>query len=163
MTTTRDLWLRLATGFGLGRSPIAPGTAGALGGLPLAWAIAHLPHVGLQVVVILVLCLAGIPLCTHAARQLGGKDPGSVVWDEIVSVPITFFLLPLEDWSRPGILLTGFLLNRLFDISKPPPARQLERLPAGLGIMADDWAAGVYSCLSLHVLLNWILPRLVGG
>ncbi len=56
------------------------------------------------------------------------------------------------------MLIVGFALHRLFDISKVPPARQLEQLPEGLGIMADDWAAGVYSCLALHAILltGWI-------
>ena len=158
-----DFWLLLAQGLGLGLSPIAPGTVGTLGGLPLAWGISHLPHVVLQLVAIVGLCLIGIPLCTYAVRRLGGKDPGSVVFDEIASVPITFFLLPTECWSRPGVIVAGFLLNRLFDISKPPPARQLERLNEGLGAMADDWAAGVDSCLVLHAFLFWGPPWLAGG
>ena len=92
-----DIWVHLATGLGLGRSPIAPGTVGTLGGLPLAWAVSQLPHVGLQLLVITALCLIGIPLCTYAVRRLGSKDPGCVVFDEIASVPITFFLVPAEN------------------------------------------------------------------
>jgi phosphatidylglycerophosphatase A len=109
-----------------------------------------------QLAVLVVICLLGIPLCTRAARDLGGKkDPGAIVWDEIVSMPITFLLVPM---TSPAVVIVGFLLNRVFDISKPPPARQLERLPDGLGIMADDLAAGVYSCGVLHLLLalGWI-------
>jgi phosphatidylglycerophosphatase A len=149
----------IATGFWFGRSPIAPGTVGALWGLPLAWGISFLPNVWLQTVVIAALCLMGIPICTIAARQLGGlKDPGAIVLDEIVSLPITFSFVPHVVLERPLVLLLGFVLHRLFDITKPPPARQLERLPDGLGIMADDWAAGVYSCLALHAILwtGWI-------
>jgi phosphatidylglycerophosphatase A len=149
----------IATGFWFGRSPIAPGTVGALWGLPLAWGISFLPNEWLQAVVIALLCLIGIPICTIAARQLGGlKDPGAIVFDEIVSLPITFFFVPHVVLERPLVLLLGFALHRLFDITKPPPARQLERLPDGLGIMADDWAAGVYSCLALHAILwtGWI-------
>jgi phosphatidylglycerophosphatase A len=153
----------LATGLGLGFSPIAPGTVGALAGLPLAWAIAQLPAIALQLATIVGLALIGIPLCTHAVRRLGRKDPGCVVWDEIASLPITFFLVPVELWSRPGTVLIGFSLSRVFDILKPPPARQLERLPEGLGVMADDWAAGVYSCLAFHALLTWGPSWLRGG
>ncbi len=153
----------LATGFGLGFSPIAPGTAGALAGLPLAWGIAHLPWLGLQVATILAVSAFGIPLCTDAVRRLGRKDPGCVVWDEIASLPITFFLVPLELWSQPAVVLLGFVLNRVFDILKPPPARQLEQLREGLGVMADDWAAGVYSCLVLHACLFWGPSWLSGG
>src|SRR4051812_27088597 len=149
----------IATGFWLGRAPFTPGTFGAILGLPLAWAISFLPNIGLQAAVILVGCLVGIPICTLAARQLGGlKDPGCIVLDEIASLPITFFLVPHNLIGRPLVLLIGFALHRLFDITKPPPARQLERLPEGLGIMADDWAAGIYSCLALHAILwtGWL-------
>ncbi len=149
----------LATGFWVGRIPFAPGTWGTLLGLPLAWGISWLPGMSLQAAVIVAICLASIPICTIAARQLGGKkDPGCIVLDEIASLPITFFLVPREVLERPLVMAAGFALHRLFDITKPPPARQLERLPDGLGIMADDWAAGVYSCLALHGLLwlQWI-------
>jgi phosphatidylglycerophosphatase A len=145
----------VATGLGLGFSPWAPGTVGGLWGLPLAWAINHIPSVAAQVAAILVLCAIGIPICQRAAEVIGRKDPGSVVWDEIVGLVITFFLIPAEQMSHAGVLLAGFLLFRFFDISKISPAKQLERYPAGWGIMADDWVAGVYSCLALH-LLRWL-------
>ena len=141
-----------ATGFGVGFFPFAPGTVGALWGLPLAWGLQRLP-VGAQIAGIVALCLVGIPLCTAAARHLGRKDPGSIVIDEIVSLPIAFF--PLIDVANWKIALSGFVLHRLFDISKPPPARQLERLPEGFGIMADDWAAAVYANLALRLVI-WL-------
>jgi len=70
---------------------------------------------------------------------------------------MTFFLVPAAAMGNPWVLLAGFLLNRAFDISKVPPLHQLERLPNGWGIMADDWAAGVYSFFVLHALL-WLNP-----
>lgn len=149
----------LATGLWVGRMPFAPGTFGALLGLPLAWGVSFIPNVWCQVIFIVAICLAGIPICTIAARQMGGlKDPGAIVLDEIASLPIAFFLVPRGTLQHPWVLITGFILHRLFDITKPPPARQLERLPTGLGIMADDWAAGVYSCLVLHGILwaGWL-------
>jgi phosphatidylglycerophosphatase A len=148
-----------ATGFWAGRLPVAPGTFGALWGLPLAWGISFISGEWIQSLIIVVICAAGVPICTAAARQLGGqKDPGAIVLDEVASMPITFFLVLHEAWRRPLVVLIGFALHRLFDITKIPPARQLERLPTGLGIMADDWAAGVYSCLVLHAILwtGWI-------
>ncbi len=150
-----------ATGAWLGRVPVAPGTVGALWGIPLAWGIGSIPWIWLQAAAIVLVCAAGVPLCTAAVRRLGGaKDPGCIVFDEIASLPITFFLV---DMHRPLIVVAGFLLHRLFDITKPPPARQLERLPEGLGIMADDWAAGVYSNLALQLLV-WLNPwGLAGG
>ena len=149
----------LATGFWFGRSPVMPGTVGAIWGLPLAWAISLLPNAWIQGVIVAVICALGVPICTIAARHLGGKkDPQQIVLDEIASLPITFFLVPHSMFVNPWVMLVGFVLHRIFDITKPPPARQLERLPTGLGIMADDWAAGVYSCLVLHAILwaGWI-------
>jgi phosphatidylglycerophosphatase A len=142
----------LATGSYFGLSPIMPGTVGALWGLPLSWALEQVPWPILRGICIVALCLAGIPLCSEAVRRMGGKkDPGSIVWDEIASLPITFFLVPM---NSAVIVVAGFVLHRVFDITKPPPARQLERLPEGLGVMADDWIAGIYSNLSLHLLLG---------
>jgi len=149
----------LATGFWIGRVPFAPGTFGTLLGLPLAWGISFIPNVWLQATAVLAVCIVGVPICTTAARLLGGaKDPQMVVLDEIAAMPITFFLVSHDTLSRPLVLLAGFVLFRIFDITKPPPARQLEYLPMGLGIMADDWAAGVYSCLVLHAILwaGWL-------
>ncbi len=149
----------LATGLWIGRVPFAPGTFGTLLGLPLAWGISFIPNLWLQAAVIILICAAGVPICTIAARCLGAKkDPQQIVLDEIAAVPITFFLVPHEAWSRPLVVLAGFVLFRFFDITKIPPAKQLERLPTGLGIMADDWAAGVYACLVLHAILwaAWI-------
>ncbi|HEX4150406.1 MAG TPA: phosphatidylglycerophosphatase A [Pirellulales bacterium] len=145
------IWL--ATGFWVGFIPWAPGTFGTLLGLPLAWGLAQLGPAPMAAATAAI-CLAGIPICTRAAKNLGGtKDPGCIVLDEIASVPITFFLI--DDWSWPSVV-AGFVLHRLFDITKPPPARQLERLPGGLGIMADDWMAGLYSNLALRLVL-WLL------
>lgn len=146
----------LATGLGVGFIRWAPGTFGSLWGLPVAWGVQQIPHIGGQVAVIVLLCALGVPLCTAAVRRLGGaKDPGCVVFDEVASMPMTFLLVPLTSWE---VAVAGFLLNRLFDITKPPPARRLERLQEGLGVMADDWIAGLYSNLVLHAVLwlGWI-------
>jgi len=150
--TMRSPALWLATGLGVGFSPIAPGTLGALWGLPLAWAIGQIGDWRAEALLIGAICLLSVPICTAAARALGGaKDPGAIVLDEIASVPITFFMVPIDSlW----VVVVGFALHRLFDVTKPPPIRRLERLPDGLGIMADDWLAGVYSCAMLHLLLN---------
>jgi phosphatidylglycerophosphatase A len=151
----------LATGGWVGFAPLAPGTVGALWGLPLAWGLGRLP-LWAQVVLVVVLAAGGVPLCTAAVRRLGkGKDPGAIVFDEIVSMPMTFFLVPMDGaW----VIVIGFLLNRAFDIIKVPPAKRLERLPEGLGIMADDWMAGVYSCLALHAVRGLgVVEWLAGG
>jgi phosphatidylglycerophosphatase A len=141
----------VATGLGIGLVAPAPGTVGtAVWGMPLAWAIAQIPGVGWQIAAILVLFAVGIPIATAANRALGAaKDHQAIVWDEIVAMPVTFLLVPLANW-KAGV--AGFLLFRLFDITKPPPARQLERLPEGLGIMSDDLMAAVYAALALAAL-----------
>lgn len=152
-----SLWI--ATGFGFGFAPKAPGTVGALWGIPLAWAMLQLPDIGMRVVLLAVCYLIGIPLCTSAARTLGKKDPGEVVWDEIATVPIVLLFVEPRLAGRPEILLLGFILHRIFDISKLPPINRLEKLPDGLGIMTDDVLAGIYGCTVMQLLL-WCIPWL---
>ncbi|HVT27477.1 MAG TPA: phosphatidylglycerophosphatase A, partial [Lacipirellulaceae bacterium] len=162
-----SVWL--ATGLGVGLVAPAPGTFGAaIWGLPLAWAIGQLPAIGWRILAIVAANLVGIPLASAAGRALGGqKDNQAIIWDEIASMPIVFLLVPLTNWK---VGLVGFALHRLMDITKLPPARQLERLPDGLGVMADDWMAAVYACLlmcGLAWLDNWagssLLSVSVGG
>jgi len=144
-----SVWL--ATGWGIGLWAPAPGTAGAAIGSLVAWGIAQLPNQAWQIAAILGLNLVGIPLCTSAGHALGGKkDNQSIIWDEIMSMPIVFLFVPFGGWITA---LAGFALHRLFDITKPPPARQLENLPEGLGVMADDWVAALYAALTLYALV----------
>jgi phosphatidylglycerophosphatase A len=144
----------LATGLGVCLIAPAPGTVGtALFGMPLAWVVGQLPGIGWQVLAIVIAVFVGIPLATAANRALGAaKDHQAIVWDEIAAMPIVFLLVPLANWK---VALAGFALFRFFDILKPPPARQLERLPEGLGIMADDAMAAVYACAALG-LFSWL-------
>src|SRR6476659_6401200 len=146
------MWL--ATGLGVGLVAPAPGTFGtAIWGLPLAWAIGQLPGIDWQLCAILVVNLVGIPLATAAGRVLGGKkDNQAIIWDEIATTPVVFLLVPLTNWK---VAVAGFVAHRLFDITKPPPARQLEHLPEGLGVMADDWIAGIYACLLMGGVAWW--------
>jgi phosphatidylglycerophosphatase A len=120
-------------------------------GVPLAWALGHLPNLGFQALAVVLLNAIGVPLSTWAGRALGGeKDNQAIIWDEIASMPIVFLFVPLSHW---WIGLIGFGLHRLFDISKFPPARQWERLPDGLGVMADDWAAAIYAGIVLAAVI----------
>lgn len=126
---------------------------GALWGSLLAWGITYLPGLVWQLVAIVAVNMVGVPLCTAAGQALGGKkDNQAIVWDEMAAMPIVFVLVPLSGWV---VGLVGFGLFRLLDITKPPPARQLERLPEGLGVMADDWIAAAYACIALW-LLTWL-------
>ena len=151
------LWI--ATGLGFGYSPFVPGTVGAIWGIPLALILMRIPSISCQISALVALYLVGIPICTSAARCLGKKDPGAVVWDEIVTVPIAFLLVDPRLMNKPALLLIGFVLHRVFDISKPWPIRNIEKLPDGTGIMTDDVVAGAYACIMMHLLL-WIWPWL---
>lgn len=144
-----------AVGFGSGCAPKAPGTFGTVVGLAVAWLVGRIATPAVEAAVLLCICAASVPLVNRALPLLGrGKDPGCIVLDEIAAMPIVFFLIPMTSWF---VVVAGFVLFRVFDISKLPPARQLERLPGGLGVMADDWAAAVYSHLALRALL-WAIP-----
>ncbi len=150
----RNWTVWVATGCGVGLVVRAPGTVGACWGIPLAWAVSHLAW-SWQIVAVVALAAAGVLICQQAARRLGGKDPQAIVLDEIVSVPITFLFVPPSLILSWLVLPLGFALNRFFDITKLPPLGRLERLPGGLGIVADDCMAGIYSCVALHGLL-WL-------
>lgn len=97
----------------------------------------------------------GIPAATRVARELGRKDPGCVVIDEVAGQLITLLAVPVS-WKT---LLVGFILFRGFDTTKPPPVRQLERLPEGTGIVVDDIGAGLYALAVMQVLLHY---RVIG-
>lgn len=164
------LILFVAEGFGTGRFPKAPGTAGTLVGI--AW-LAALLATGSWTGFWLG-TLAGIGasvwLCDRAERLLGRHDPGSVVIDEITALPLTYAGWLLAErftssapfpsitatfqWKNLGWIFAGFLLFRLFDIWKPWPIRQTQALPGGWGVTADDVVAGLIGglCLALAVL-----------
>jgi phosphatidylglycerophosphatase A len=95
--------------------------------------------------------LVGIPAATRVARASGTKDPQSVVIDEVAGQLIALIAVPLA-WKT---FLAGLILFRAFDIVKPPPVRQLERLPEGAGIVLDDVAAGIFALVGMHLLLHF--------
>jgi phosphatidylglycerophosphatase A len=120
-------------------------------GLLLFWPLASLP-VAAQVGACAALFVIGSWASTFVANDLGRKDPGLVVVDEVVGMWVTLVGMPFV----PLTIVLGFLLFRVMDIVKPWPARSLEGLPGGWGIMADDVAAGIYAHLVLRVaLLVW--------
>jgi phosphatidylglycerophosphatase A len=95
----------------------------------------------------------GIWAGTTAERFFGGIDPGPIVLDEVVGMLITLAFIPVG-WSAA---LAGFFLFRVFDVIKPWPARSLERLHGGLGVMADDAMAAVYANVALRLVM-WLWP-----
>jgi phosphatidylglycerophosphatase A len=196
--------LAIATAFGLGYLPSAPGTFGSLAGMILAmsplWFIT-LGSLALGVIIGLtnvsfgsltldgfIFCqclltigvaLIGVWTADRASKYWGIKDPQKVVIDEVSGQHLALLLGGFWPWNAPpasvlsgdhpilwsshplGLsmvmspnwkyLLLGFILFRVFDIWKPFPARQAESLPGGLGIMADDWIAGIYAALGLWI------------
>lgn len=151
----------LATCFGLGYAPVAPGTFGTLGGVALAalfgwtWPEAYLP---LCLVTAAVLTLLGRPCGDWAEKRFGRKDPGAFVLDEVAGYLVAVAWIEFYGWEQ---LIAAFFLFRLFDIWKPPPARQLEKLPGGLGIMIDDIVAGLWA-LAIMAGLYLGAPELLG-
>jgi phosphatidylglycerophosphatase A len=136
----------LATWFGCGLAPIAPGTAGAAAAVLLSAVFGWGPAANLGAGVLAG--LVGIWASTTEARSSGRKDPGHIVIDEVAGQWLTLAGATTMNWKS---WLLGFLLFRLFDIWKPVPVRQLERLPEGSGIMADDLMAGVYGAVVLYL------------
>jgi len=135
----------VATGLGSGYSPFAPGTAGSLVGLVLFWPLHHLA-LWAQAAATVAVFFVGVAAATHVARRVGIEDPGLVVADEVVGMWVSLLGVPLTGVTA----VAGFVLFRVFDVFKPYPARDLERLPAGWGIMCDDVMAGVYANLLLR-------------
>jgi phosphatidylglycerophosphatase A len=146
--------LAVATLFGAGRSPIAPGTAGTLAAVPLAVLAAWLLPAWGFALVAAALSLLGIWAGGVAAPILGSKDPRPVVIDEAAGFFVTLLWIPLGIFGavQALTLTVAFVLFRIMDVVKPPPARRAERLPGGWGIVADDLIAGLYANLALRVL-----------
>lgn len=142
----------IALGFGTGLLPKAPGTWGAILGVLFFWGMAGL-ELYLQLALTAALAALGAYGAEKTSKALGQKDPKVVVIDEIAGQMVAF----LGHQPKVVTLLAGFLLFRLFDILKPPPVKQAEKLSGGVGIMADDLVAGVLANLCLW-LLSPILP-----
>jgi len=151
----------LATSFGLGYAPVAPGTFGTLGGVALAalygwtWPEYYLP---LCIVSVVVFLLLGKPCGDWAEKRFGKKDPGAFVLDEVAGYLVTVAWLGFYGWPQ---LIAAFFIFRVFDIFKPPPARRLESLPGGLGIMIDDIVAGLWG-LAVMAGLYYGFPEWMG-
>ena len=139
----------VATLFGSGFCPIAPGTAASFLTALAYMTVLHRLSGPLQGVVILAVFAVGVPAASRYAAELGRKDPGRIVIDEACGQLIALFLAPPD----PVAVGAAFFLFRAFDILKPFPIRKLERLPGGWGIMADDVGAGLVSAAALRLLL----------
>ena len=150
------LWATLtATFFGIGRLHPGPGTWASVATVAVWAAVASVMQPAMRtpaaIALALLVILLGIPASTLVARATGGKDPQFVVIDEVAGQLIALIAVPLA-WKT---FLAGLILFRGFDIIKPPPVRQLEKLPEGTGIVLDDVAAGIFAFAVMHLLLHF--------
>lgn len=154
--TTRVAYA-LGTWWGCGYSPVAPGTVGTLGALPLHWLLLQVA-MPIHVLVIVAISGLGFWAAQVVSDDRGDKDPQLVVIDEVAGVLITLAMVRDAPWTVIG---AGVLLFRAFDIIKPQPIARAERLsPAGVGVMADDLLAGIAAglvTLGLHYS-GWLTP-----
>src|SRR5271155_5143915 len=141
----------IATWFGCGYAPVAPGTAGSLAALLIAIALYYGGGYGRGTLLLLtaILLAPGIWSASVVARETNTTDPQIVVVDEVIGQWITLAGSATFNWKT---WVAAFALFRLLDVWKPAPARQLESLPGGWGIVADDVMAGVYGALAIFVL-----------
>lgn len=157
----KSLSLAVATAFGVGYVPFAPGTFGSLAGLAVFVAVrAGSAAAGwpvLELVAIVVVYLLGAWSATAAESHFGHIDPGPVVIDEVLGMLVTLAFVPV---SITGALV-GFVLFRIFDVIKPPPCNRLEALPGGWGVMSDDLMAALYAYACVQGLAyaapSWML------
>ena len=144
------LTLFLATGFGLGRIPVAPGTFGTLAGLPFVWMAARLgAWPGASGLFLVCFILASVWVADRAERLMNLKDPGCIVIDEMAGYTVAMSLVPATPWT----LAAGFAAFRCFDIIKPAPVRYFEKnFSGGAGVVLDDIMAGVLAGLLLKTV-----------
>jgi phosphatidylglycerophosphatase A len=144
----------LATGFGSGLSPFAPGTAGTIVAIPLYLALSYL-SLPLYSISLLALFFLAVYVSGRAELIFGEKDARKIVIDEIVGFQVTMFMV------APSLLsvLAGFIAFRLFDISKIFPIRLCERkLPGGYGVVGDDVIAGIYGNIAVALFIRFVYP-----
>ena len=137
----------LAFGFGSGVLPKMPGTWGTLAAVPIYLAIQDWRW-SMYAILVVIMAVIGIGLCGKTAKDLNVHDHPGIVWDEFVGYLITMFMAP-HGWLWVAI---GFVYFRIFDVFKPWPIRKIDRkVGGGLGIMADDWLAGIYALIALQI------------
>jgi phosphatidylglycerophosphatase A len=144
-----DAWTVLAAWGPCGFSPVAPGTVGTAGAVPLAWAVAGLPPLALLPFLLAFFWLS-VAAATRAGRHWKVVDASPIVIDEVIGYLVGMAFVP---FSWPAAL-AGFLLFRLFDVWKPWPASYFDSVKSGFGVVMDDVAAGLYAGASL-----WLLHR----
>jgi phosphatidylglycerophosphatase A len=153
----------IVTFFGAGKSPKAPGTVGSLAAAAILlllyhWFAAPLSFNIVLIAGMMVASTAAVMLGPWAIGHFGRKDPGPFVLDEVAGVCLTMLLLPVRGEGRElWVVITAFVAFRIFDVTKPPPCRSLEKLPAGWGILMDDLMAAVYANLLSQLVTRFLL------
>jgi phosphatidylglycerophosphatase A len=167
MSARDRLVVFVAQGFGSGWSPKGPGTVGSVVGVGLFALLLLSPNLYWYAAFCVIGVFVSVHACGEAERLLELKDPGSVVIDEIIALPIVYMPFVIAgrgvDGNLPSVAETfvshwwivaaGFLLFRLFDIWKPPPIYQIQNLPGGWGVTADDVLAGGFAAAVLAFLV----------
>ena len=141
-------FLIIATGFGVGYSPVAPGTLGTLVAIPIYYLLSEIPSPLYEITLIGFFFLS-VWISENAQIFFGKKDDQRIVIDEIIGFLITMLWIP----KTTRFIIIGFILFRFFDILKPIPIRRLEKgLKGGYGVVLDDVAAAVYANIILHLI-----------
>ena len=161
----RKLSVLIANGFCLGNARYASGTDGSLLGIPLVFAISSLQgRLGWQIGICAVLVVLAIVVCDIAERHYGKKDDGRIVADEYLLLPIGFLdrgnlWAALTGGQTKEVLIllaVGFAIARAVDILKPSPARQIQAVKGGLGVVLDDLVASLYTWILLWGLSRYL-------
>lgn len=142
----------VATAGNVGRIPFVPGTFGTLAAVPLVCLLARANHPLVFPAILVTVIVAGVWAAGVVEEREARTDPSLVVVDEVAGFLVTMALLPATPW----LLLAGFLVFRVLDVLKPPPAGRAEKFPGGFGIMADDLIVGVYANLILRAGVHFI-------
>lgn len=140
------IYKMIASIFYIGYLPVAPGTLGSLVALVPYYFINHNPVI--NGIVILIIIFLGFLTCGRVEKIFEEKDPEEIIIDEFAGMLISLYRLP----PTMGYIVAGFLLFRFFDIVKPRPLKNLEKLKGGVGIMSDDIVAGVYTNIILQLV-----------
>ena len=145
----KQLAFIFASFFGVGFFPVAPGTAATFAGIAFIYLLQG--NMYLYFILMAGLLILSIPICSYLEKQIGRKDPGFIVIDEVVGIMVGLLGLPLT-WPTAII---GFFLFRAFDMFKIYPINRFEALPGGWGIILDDVMAGLYTNIILHIAVRY--------
>jgi phosphatidylglycerophosphatase A len=153
--------VNLATLGPLGLVKKGPGTVGSVAGIGLYAVLFHHATPLSYLCLMLLLTYLAVAICDTAERRLQMRDPGMIILDELIAVPLVFLGMngPHGLVATHGgwpVLIAGFVLFRIFDIAKPFGITKLQNLPGGLGCVVDDLAAALASCVVLHLLLHFV-------